>query len=87
MAKKPTSSAKKSTPVRRSPVPKKSKGGSTPVRNTTVPKAKAKSASPAPKREVTFEQIAARAYEIHQSGQGGSEQENWYRAERELRGV
>ena len=87
MAKKPTtSSQKKSTPVRRSPVPKKPKAGSTPVRNTAVPKGKSKSAAPAPKAEVTYDQIAARAYEIYQSGQGGSEQENWFRAERELRG-
>jgi hypothetical protein len=88
MAKKPTtSSQKKSTPVRRNPVPKKPKAGSTPVRNTAVPKGKTKSASPAPKAEPTFEQISARAYEIWQSGQGGSEHDNWLRAERELRGV
>jgi hypothetical protein len=30
--------------------------------------------------------IAKRAYEIHLSGQGGSELDNWLRAERELRG-
>jgi hypothetical protein len=30
--------------------------------------------------------IARRAYEIWQSGSGGSEMENWLRAERELRG-
>jgi hypothetical protein len=83
MAKKPASAAKKSTPVRRSPVPKKAKSGSTPVRNTSVPKAKVKAAA---KAEPTFEQIAVRAYEIHISGRGSSEQENWYRAERELRG-
>jgi hypothetical protein len=31
--------------------------------------------------------IARRAYEIWASGQGGSELENWIRAERELRGI
>ena len=31
--------------------------------------------------------IAARADAIHQSGQGGSAEENWLRAERELLGV
>jgi hypothetical protein len=85
MAKKPTPSAKKRTPVRRSPVPKK-KAGSTPVRNTAVPKGKTKSAA-APKAEPTYDQISARAYEIWQSGQGGNDHENWVRAERELRGL
>ncbi len=33
---------------------------------------------------VTFEEIAARAYEIHLSGSGGDELENWLRAEDEL---
>jgi hypothetical protein len=34
---------------------------------------------------VTDEQIAARAHEISQSEDAGSEEENWNRAERELR--
>jgi hypothetical protein len=37
-------------------------------------------------REVTNEEIAQRAYEISQSGEGGSDEDNWHRAERELRG-
>lgn len=37
------------------------------------------------KREITQEQIAVRAFEIYVSGQGGSESDNWFRAERELR--
>jgi hypothetical protein len=41
--------------------------------------------SPATGRQVTHEQIARRAYEISKSGTGGSPEENWYRAERELR--
>jgi hypothetical protein len=53
----------------------------TPVRNTAVPK------MPVTKREVTQEMIAKRAYEIWQSGKGGSEVENWLRAERELRAL
>jgi hypothetical protein len=62
----------------------------TPVRNSPVPKpAKPAAAAPAPvvpaKREVTQADIAKRAYEIWASGQGGSEMENWLRAERELR--
>jgi hypothetical protein len=37
------------------------------------------------KSQVTQEMIAKRAYEIHASGKGGSQDENWHRAERELR--
>jgi hypothetical protein len=57
---------------------------STPVRNTAIPR------SPSPqgggRREISHEQIAKRAYEISISGSGGSELENWLRAERELKG-
>jgi hypothetical protein len=35
---------------------------------------------------VTHEQISKRAFEIFASGKGGSQVENWLRAERELRG-
>ena len=35
--------------------------------------------------EVTPEEIAVRAYEIHISGTGGDEVENWLRAEKELK--
>ena len=55
---------------------------STPVRNTPVPR----SPTPQGRREVSHEQIARRAYEISISGSGGSELENWLRAERELKG-
>ena len=54
---------------------------STPVRNTPIPKVTAV------KKEITQEQIAKRAFEIHCSGQGSSETENWHRAERELRSM
>jgi hypothetical protein len=37
------------------------------------------------RREITQDQIARRAYEISQSPNAGSPEENWYRAERELR--
>ena len=37
--------------------------------------------------EITHDMIARRAYEIHLSGTGGSEFDNWCRAERELRGA
>jgi len=52
---------------------------STPVRNTSIPKAQ----SP---KQITYEMIAKRAYEISQSPQCSSEFENWLRAERELKG-
>jgi hypothetical protein len=55
----------------------------TSVRHTAVPPTEA--AIPAPMRMVTSDMIAARAYEIWSSGQGGSEMENWLRAESELR--
>lgn len=69
--------APKAAPAKVAPAAK-----ATPVRNTPIPK-------PAPtiatKREITHEMIAKRAYEIFASGKGGSEQDNWHRAERELR--
>lgn len=52
----------------------------TPVRNSAIPK-------PQPRKEITREAIAKRAYEIWQSGKGGSDLENWIRAERELRSM
>ena len=62
---------------------------STPVRNSPIPKSAKPTPAPgvAAKREITQADIAKRAYEIWASGQGGSEMENWLRAERELRGV
>jgi hypothetical protein len=80
MAKKPVPAPlkKPATPIAKA-IP-----ASTPVRNTPVPKPIAKAA---PKREITHSDIAKRAYEIHCSGTGGSESDNWYRAERELRGM
>ena len=54
-----------------------------PVRNSPIPKAAPAAAKPA--KEISYEQIARRAYEIWQSGTGGSQEENWFRAERELR--
>jgi hypothetical protein len=38
----------------------------------------------APHREVTAEEIEVRAYEIHLSGVGGNELDNWLQAEAEL---
>jgi hypothetical protein len=50
--------------------------------DTTSRSAASRSVTP---RQVTQEQIARRAYEIFKSGTGGTPEENWYRAERELR--
>ena len=36
--------------------------------------------------EVTYDEIARRAYEISQSQECGSDDENWWRAEQELSG-
>jgi hypothetical protein len=52
----------------------------TAVRNSPLPKAE-------PKIGVTHDMIAKRAYEIFVSGKGGSQDDNWSRAERELRGL
>ncbi len=61
---------------------------STPVRNTALPpRSSTPSMSSSGKRPApSQDQIARKAYEIWQSGKGGSQDENWYRAERELRG-
>ena len=60
---------------------------STPIRNTPIPKPVA-IAAPAPaKREITQDMIAKRAFEISQSSYCGSQEENWFRAEQELRGA
>jgi hypothetical protein len=57
-----------------------------------VPAATVSRNSPLPrpnpaKREITHEMIAKRAFEIHISGKGGSQVENWLRAERELKAL
>jgi hypothetical protein len=48
---------------------------------TTGDGASGKAAAP----EITQEMIAERAYHISQSGEGGTDEENWHRAEAELR--
>lgn len=61
---------------------------STPVRNTSLPPRQSTFATqPQKKNPPTQDQIAKRAYEIWKSGKGGSQDENWFRAERELRGI
>lgn len=75
--------AKKATPAKKSTPSSVAK--STPIRNTSIPKS---NSAPAAKKPplVTRELIAQRAYFISISGNGGSQEENWLRAERELRG-
>jgi hypothetical protein len=82
MAKKPIPAVASKKPA--APAAKATAPVSTPVRNTPLPKSAAKSVA---KKEITYADIAKRAYEIHCSGKGGSETDNWYRAERELRGI
>ena len=91
---------KKTTPPPASGKASKAKAvSSTPVRNTAMPKTAPPPLRPSPfdapsslrstsstsQRQVTHEQIARRAYEISQSPEGRSPDENWFRAERELR--
>ena len=44
-----------------------------------------RASSPVTSRQVTHEQIARRACEISKSANAGTPEDNWYRAERELR--
>ena len=85
--------AKKTTPA----TGKATKATSTPVRNTALPKTAPPPLRPSPfdapastqsttvRRQPTHEQIARRAYEISQSPEARTPEENWFRAERELR--
>jgi hypothetical protein len=86
MAKKPTSNGSKKMTRSVAPAAAKARvakpAAATEVRNTAVPP---RSAAPAIRRELTHDMIARRAYEIYASGRGGSEMDNWCRAERELR--
>ncbi|HUB26845.1 MAG TPA: DUF2934 domain-containing protein [Tepidisphaeraceae bacterium] len=68
----------KTTPARNTPLPK----AATPV--TPIPAAPPAAVAP---KEITYEMIAKRAYEIFAGGTGGDETSNWLRAERELRGL
>lgn len=72
---RPVSAASSSSPV-----------SSTAVRNTAIPPRSSNSPTSPRKSGPTHEEIAKRAYEIWKSGRGGSQQDNWFRAERELRG-
>jgi hypothetical protein len=78
-----SSPAKSSTP--KSMPAKAAPAAVTPVRNSAVPP---KAAAPMRKATiVTREAIAIRAFEIWKSGKGGSSEQNWSQAERELGGL
>ena len=80
-----TTSAKKSTTAKKSATAKKSTTAKT---STTAKKSSAakSAAATSPAREPTHDEIAFRAYEISQGPDAGSDEENWHRAARELRG-
>jgi len=90
-AKAPVASPGKAPAAAISRAPSAAPVSSTPVRNSPIPKPVAIAASaPAPvpaKRVITQEMIAKRAFEISQSSFCGSQEDNWFRAEQELRGV
>jgi hypothetical protein len=73
---KKASSGKKATPAKKAAAG--AKKGTAKKKATSSPRA-GKKAAP------THEEIAKRAYEIHER-EGGHHEENWHRAERELRG-
>ena len=75
----PAPAAVSRTDVRNSPLPKSSGFGAANSGSSS-------SSSSGGKKQITNDQIARRAYEIWQSGKGGSDFDNWVRAERELRG-
>jgi hypothetical protein len=81
MPKKAIASKKIETVISRKPVAKTTV--STPVRNTAIPKTIAPVARKA--IEISPDLIARKAFEIFASGNGGSELDNWFAAERELR--
>lgn len=79
--------AKKSTTASKNGAPVAAKSAAAPkitaVRNSAVPP---KTVAVAKKFAPTQDQIALAAYYIWKSGNGGSQDENWFRAERQLRG-
>lgn len=82
MARKSTSSSSNAKkPAARAATNKKPAPVTTAVRNSAIPKVSAA------RKEITREMIAIRAFEISVGGTGGTELDNWVRAERELKGL
>ena len=79
MAKKTTTKSTSQAPASKTPAPEVTV---TPVRNSAVPP-KTAAAVPVKKAPATRDDIALRAYFIWKSS-GGSQFDNWIRAEREL---
>jgi hypothetical protein len=75
----------KATPVVKASPAKSIPAAVTPIRNSAVPPKPV----PAVRKTtvVTHEAIAIRAFEIWRSGKGGSSDQNWQQAERELKGL
>jgi hypothetical protein len=76
-----SSASKSSTSTTASSAPARAVPATTVSRNSPVPR-------PSPiRREITRELIAKRAFEIYVGGTGGTEIDNWLRAERELKSL
>jgi hypothetical protein len=52
---------------------------------TAEPTTRGATSGEAAAQEITKEMIVERAYHISQSGEGGTDEENWHQAEAELR--
>lgn len=85
-AKKASSAKKVASPAKKSASAAKKKAPAAKKRATSAKKAPAaaKRASVATTNGPTHDEIAQRAYEIHER-EGGHHEDNWHRAERELR--
>jgi len=82
MAKRATSESKKPAVESKEKI-----AAVSPVRKTVAPRNPVKKAADiASAPPITYERIAERAYYIAMSGNGGSESDNWFRAEAELKG-
>jgi hypothetical protein len=84
MARKIITASKKAAPVVAAKAPVAAPTV-TAVRNSAVPPKSG--AIIAKKMAPTYDQIALTAYYIWKGGKGGTPDENWLRAERELRGM
>lgn len=88
MAKKAAVSKKKSSASELMPTVAPQVASKSPVRKTVTPRntaAKAEASPPGVVPTITHSMIAERAYHIYRSGSGGSEYDNWCRAEAELK--
>jgi hypothetical protein len=74
--------AKKASPGKKATPAKKAAAG---ARKTAAKKKATSSPRAAKKAAPTHDEVAQRAYEIHQR-EGGHHEDNWLRAERELKG-